>query len=293
MSYKTMDRVAIILNYMNFNDTIKIVEKLILSNSMDHIIIVDNASNNNSFDVLSEHFIDDNVEVVRTPRNNGYAYGNNFGARKAIDLWGDEIVIFIINPDVNISSKTIDSVADYIEVHKNDGIGQVAPRLANDLIEGAWKFTSINSILIFDGLLGPILKKVKRKKVFYSNSYQEKGRPVDVLLGAFFGIYGKTFRSVNFFDENTFLYTEEQILALRLRKMGYQNIQLLNIEYEHIGGSSTGNGQKTKGFFELYKSRRYLMKEYLNANTFQLVLYDFNFRVSFILRKIIEKINKQ
>lgn len=289
MLNKTMDRVAIVLNYMNFTDTINIVEKLILSNSLDHIIIVDNASNNNSFDILSERFINDNVEVVRTFRNNGYAYGNNFGARKAIDLWGDEIVIFIVNPDVNIYPKTIDTVAKYIEIHKNDGIGQVAPRLANGSIEGAWKFTSINSILIFDGLMSPILKKVKRKKVFYSNSYQGKSRKVDVLLGAFFGIYGKTFRSVNFFDENTFLYTEEQILALRLRKMGYRNIQLLDIEYEHCGGSSTSNNQKTNGFFELYKSRRYLMKEYLNANIFQLALYDFNFYVSFKLRKVLWK----
>ena len=72
----------VILNYNSFSDTIKLVEKLRLQSLAKDllIIIVDNASPNNSFKhlkPLEKKF--SNVKVLQTGENLGYAKGNNFG----------------------------------------------------------------------------------------------------------------------------------------------------------------------------------------------------------------------
>ncbi|ASR69475.1 glycosyltransferase [Leuconostoc mesenteroides] len=285
-----LDRVAVILNYMNYSDTIRIVKRLIFYQSVTHVVIVDNASPNESFKILKDSFSDD-VHVIKTSKNNGYASGNNYGSKYAISKWGQDIVIFIINPDIVIEDATLNVVANYIEQHKNCKIGQVAPKLSNNKNEGAWKFTTVNKTLLFDGIFSPLLLKIKNNYLSYPKESQHSTRFVDVLLGAFFAIYGKTFMEVNFFDEATFLYTEEQILALRLKAKGYSNLQLLDVRYSHVGGTSTSSSQYLNGFKEVSKSRRYLIKEYLGANQFQLVIFDFSFMVSYTLRKFFSNMN--
>lgn len=109
------------------------------------------------------------------------------------------------------------------------------------------------------------MKKSRNVKM-YPNYKNEL--PVDVVSGAFFAMYGKTWESINFFDGNTFLYYEEEILYKKLHKIGKQNYQLGNVKYEHVGHSSTGSDGvlMTK---RMNKSRMYLLDNYENLNFFQ------------------------
>ncbi|MGZ1160603.1 glycosyltransferase, partial [Lactobacillus delbrueckii subsp. bulgaricus] len=67
----------IVLNYNSTEDTIFCVNKI---NSFDgdyHIIVVDNCSTDNSFDIIKRHFKEDhNVDVIKTDSNGGYSSGN-------------------------------------------------------------------------------------------------------------------------------------------------------------------------------------------------------------------------
>lgn len=282
---KKIDRVAVILNYSNYKDTMKTANNLLVYKSIDHVVIVDNSSPNNSFIKLKKKF-DGKAHVIKTPQNKGYAYGNNFGIQYAISKWSKDIILFIVNPDVLVKDHVIDSTAQYIEINKEKGLGQVAPKSSNELNGGAWKFTSISKTLILDGFLGFFIRTLKRKYSLYKTENQGTEISVDVLSGAFFGIYGETFARVNFFDDHTFLYGEEQILALKLKKLNLKNIQLQYIQYDHVGGTSTSTNDNLSRFTEFSKSRRYLIKEYLNANRLELFLFDLNYIMSYFARKL-------
>lgn len=283
---KRINRVAIVLNYVNYTDTLKMVNTLIHYKSVDHIVVVDNGSPNESFDKLRQN-IDDNVNVIKIPKNIGYAKGNNLGVKHAIRQWGKQIIVFIINPDILVEDSVINEVAEYIEKNKDNGLGQVAPKLSGNSGEGAWKFTTIYKTLLFDGLFSPMLLPLKKKCFFYKPKKSQSQINVDVLLGAFFGIYGETFSKVNFFDENTFLYGEEQILALRLKKQKFQNVQLQNIVYDHVGGSSTSQGNRLFGFQQVSRSRRYIIRKYLGANKLELILFDLSYVISYAVRHFV------
>lgn len=71
--------IAIVLNYKNYSQTIECAQILIEA-GMDRIIIVDNASPNNSYLFLKKNFNRSRqVFVVESEKNGGYAEGNNFG----------------------------------------------------------------------------------------------------------------------------------------------------------------------------------------------------------------------
>ena len=75
-----MKTIFIILNYKTFGETISIVDELLGEGLGDRrILIVDNASPNESFQVLTKTFFNEpKVEVISTEQNGGYAKGNNF-----------------------------------------------------------------------------------------------------------------------------------------------------------------------------------------------------------------------
>lgn len=70
----------IILNYQNYEDTIKCVNNLLnFTNIQLQIVIVDNFSTNKSFFILNKIYANNsNVDVIQTNNNGGYSSGNNF-----------------------------------------------------------------------------------------------------------------------------------------------------------------------------------------------------------------------
>ena len=97
----------LILNYKTYQETIGLTEKLCEEGLIDkHVLIVDNASPNNSFEILRKQFDGyKNVEVIASPENGGFAKGNNFGLRYAKKY--NPQYVCIINNDVLFSMATI------------------------------------------------------------------------------------------------------------------------------------------------------------------------------------------
>lgn len=66
----------IVLNYNSTEDTISCVNKINSFAGGYHIIVVDNCSPDNSFDIIKKHFKGDhNVDVIKTGSNDGYSSG--------------------------------------------------------------------------------------------------------------------------------------------------------------------------------------------------------------------------
>jgi len=71
----------VVLNYVNYQETIDCVDSITRLPGDDfRIVVVDNHSPNDSYDLLRERFAGDGrISVVQSGRNGGYSFGNNVG----------------------------------------------------------------------------------------------------------------------------------------------------------------------------------------------------------------------
>jgi GT2 family glycosyltransferase len=228
--------VLIVLNYNDYSTTCKFINSVKNYNNIDKIVVVDNNSPDESYEKLLKHK-DSKVDVIKSDKNGGYAYGNNFGIKYAINEFDPKYII-ISNPDVFFEEDIIDSMKDiYV---KEERVGIVAPTM---IIKGeiqwtSWRLPSFKDDLIsLSHMLGRVFEdKTIYPKDYFKGDYSE----VDVLPGSLFMIPTKVMAEIGFFDEDVFLYCEERMLSKRLLERGYKNIILNNKVYDHQHSISIG-----------------------------------------------------
>lgn len=124
-----MDKVGIVvLNYLNYEDTIECVESLFNLNYDNYeIVVVDNGSDNGSYDILNNEFENcSNVYLLNAGKNLGYAKGNNYG----IDFCRNELNsdhVMVINNDTIAEDENL---LDVLVNNKNEGI-ILGPKIIN------------------------------------------------------------------------------------------------------------------------------------------------------------------
>lgn len=264
-----MSNIFIILNYNSFSATKRLVTRLYNYKNVDHIVVVDNASVEKNSKNL-KNLKNKKVSVLFLNVNHGYAAGNNFGIRFAVREYGLDSCIFIVNPDVMFSDETISILNKFFIEKPDKKIGAVSPLMQNG--KAAWKFTSFYKNLFLES---NFFSKYVSKFNFYDRFYKRKIKKnqsyylqVDVLSGAFFAIPAKVLKDVKYFDEGTFLYYEEEILAKKLAKKKYSSYLLLNCEYSHNHNYKSGNENLAK-IKILNKSREYFFNKYFQMNKFK------------------------
>ncbi len=91
---------VVVVNYLNYDDTIECVESILNQSYQNfQVVVVDNGSPNESYEVLRNKYQHNGkVVVLRNQRNLGLAKGNNTGIRYAREHWGCDF-IFVLNND--------------------------------------------------------------------------------------------------------------------------------------------------------------------------------------------------
>ena len=103
----------VILNYNSHDLTVKLANRLANFDSVDHICVVDNCSN----DAFSNEFLIEKIKFIRNKKNTGYNAGNNVGLKYLIEKCGCDYV-FISNPDVDFSNNTVLEMCNAFERDK-------------------------------------------------------------------------------------------------------------------------------------------------------------------------------
>ncbi|SYW15664.1 glycosyltransferase family 2 protein [Oenococcus oeni] len=278
----------VILNYNNCVETSKLLSSVIHFDSLYHIVIVDNKSTDSSFENLLKHR-DAKVSVISTKVNHGYGSGNNVGAKFLIDNFKVEYVM-IANPDVSFDNSVVKRLTNFLE-SSNLKIGTIAPTMKNSsgkIVQSTWKLPTwfddlINSSLLLKGAL-----KMFEPRSQYKVPNDQKYRKVGVVTGSLFMIKSVVFKKVDFFDERTFLYDEENILAIKLKKSGYENIQILDCYFQHSKSTTISKEKNLVDQYKYYfKSMMIYHTYYADTNKFELQLLGFFLKLSIIEKKII------
>lgn len=262
-----LDELAIIVvNYNNYDLTINLVKNIYAHNVSTNIVLVDNGSSNDSYNILCECFkSESNIYVIETGNNLGYSGGNNFGVKYICEK--KEIkYISIMNPDVEILNDNL--FTDIIAcLEKNSDLAVLT---ALTIYNG--KFNSKNP---------SCFKKIKDYKLIFQNlkffnllindAYKTYDCDNSLMAyvykvqGCFFVVKKDIFYDIGMFDDHVFLYFEEEIMAHKLDERGYKSGVLINqlIKHNHKTKDDEIASLETRKFHNkvLLESKKYYMLE--------------------------------
>ena len=109
---------------------------------------------------------------------------------------------------------------------------------------------------------------------YSEEDFKQEKLKVEAVSGAFFIIKYNVLEKIGFFDESVFLFYEEDILASKIKKLGYEIYSLNDINFKHFESQSI---DKVFNYFskikELQKSKMYYQKNYNNINLFQIFIF--------------------
>ena len=272
-----MKNAIIIVNYNSANDTIEFVSKIKNYNIIDRIIVVDNLSTTiGAFEELKK-LEGGKVSVVQSGKNGGYAYGNNFGVHYLEENQEQYDNIIISNSDIDIEESTIKRCIDFLSSNEKAAIA--APRMFdlnnNPARRSSWKIRTFKLDVIHSTrLLELLFYKHLRDGEYREDEYKNNELKVEAIAGSFFVVKYNVFKEIGYFDENVFLFYEEDILASKLRDAGYEVYSLNDVKFIHYESKTI---KKSFNYFNkmkiLYESKMYYQKNYNKINSFGIITF--------------------
>lgn len=226
---------VIIINYNTRQLTCDCIDSL-RSNDVgeNNIIVVDNASTDDSVNFLSQNY--PHVRIVRNDKNYGYAKAINIGVSISTADY-----FIISNSDIIYPEQSIQNlISSYKELDK---AGVVAPQFIN--ADGSYQeaFSYFPSYKFGIWEMTYLIKLIHKS---YANEFEKEGDrlpplAVDYTVGAVMLFSKKLFQELGGFCEEYFFYTEETDFCKRASQAGYVNYILRNVTVKHLVGGTREN----------------------------------------------------
>jgi GT2 family glycosyltransferase len=278
-----MSKVGIvILNYNDYKTTRIMLDNIKSFRSIDHIVVVDNNSKDNSYELLKE-YSSNKIDIIKSKNNNGYSAGNNVGVKHLIKKYKVDYVI-ISNPDIIVESEVITSMRKQMD--KNPAIKVLAPVIHElDNIKRGWKLPTYYGEMIT--ICNTKQRFHKEYGLYPDNYYKDTLSKVDVVSGCFFMIRSDVLKEINYFDEGTFLYYEENILGHILRDKGYDTYILNDVSVTHnLSVSVDKSIKRLKKYKILVTSLLYYEKKYNKRGACSIVFLRILYQLSYLFAHI-------
>jgi N-acetylglucosaminyl-diphospho-decaprenol L-rhamnosyltransferase len=200
------------------------------------------------------------VTLVASPRNGGYAYGNNLGIAHAYRDGAPDYV-HLLNPDAQVRPGAIGTLVRFLESRPDVGIvGSSFETHDGRDWPIAFRFPGLLSELESGLEFGLATRLLKPWVV--ARRMSKTSQPTDWICGASMLIRPAVFAAVGGFDENYFLYFEETDFCYRAKKAGFPTWYVPESRVMHIGGQSTSvtspdSGSRRKPPYWFASRRRY------------------------------------
>jgi len=203
------------------------------------VIVVDNASGDTKD--LAEAIKSNNwaswVTLVTAPRNGGFAYGNNVGIQRAYDT-ATPAYVYLLNPDAQVRSGAIASLARFLEAHPDVGIaGSSFETRDGSNWPFAFRFPGLMSELLQGMEIGALMRLFDRWVV--ARHMSRVAQPTDWICGASMMIRPSVLARIGGMDENYFLYFEETDFCYRAKQAGFPTWYVPDSRVMHIMGQTT------------------------------------------------------
>jgi GT2 family glycosyltransferase len=206
-------------------------------------IVVDNASTDGSADEVAGKF--PGVQVVKMPRNVGFAAGNNAGIMAAEDCdW-----IALINPDAFAEPDWVSELVAGAQRHSAESFfgSRMLQANAPDRLDGTGDVYHVSGVAWRRDHGCLVAEEASREGEIFGPCAAAAMYPRAALL------------EIGGFDESYFCYYEDVDLAFRLRLKGYRCWYLPRAVVHHVGSAITGHESP----FTTYHVHRNLVWTYI------------------------------
>ncbi len=244
----------IFVNYNTCKMLCDCIESVIatVKNVEYEIIVVDNASKDNSVSTLRQQF--PNVRIIQSDTNLGFGKANNLAAKSA---QGD--YLFLLNTDTILQNDPFPYFISFYNSHKNTGA------------IGAHLVNAENKQSLSGGTIYSKRKYLKRftLRLFGKNNFntipKEGDIEVDYVIGADMFIKRDLFNQLNGFDEKIFMYFEDGEICKRIKQLGLKNYLIDGPKIIHLE-----NGSTPSMFYRIYNaaSLMYVIRKTTNPILF-------------------------
>ena len=191
---------VIILNFNNKEDINYCLKSLIKAYLKINIIVVDNASTDNSIQsIISLRY--EKLMIIKNKRNLGFARGMNRGIRFALKQGAESVLL--LNPDTLVGKGFLEPLL----TNKADVVGPIIKFKR----KGQWVYD-------FGGKINFWLGRTSHYEYLASNVKNLKSP--DYISGCCLLIRKKVFEKIGFLNERYFLFFEDCDFCLRAKKAG-------------------------------------------------------------------------
>jgi GT2 family glycosyltransferase len=237
-----------------------------ISGTDAEIIVIDNASSDNSIEYLHPKF--PSFKFIENKINTGFAKANN----QALQTASGRFILFL-NPDTLVPEDCFNKCIGFMDSHPQ--AGALGVRMVNEKKEflkeskrglptpaaSFWKLSGVTKIF-------------PRSKIFsgyYLGHLNENStHEVDVISGAFMLVRKEVLDKTGGFDEIFFMYAEDIDLSYRIQKLGYKNYYFADTTIVHYKGASTKKDFKYVKMF--YKAMSLFVKKHYGTGPYSMFL---------------------
>lgn len=221
--------------------------------------VVDNASSDDSVDIVRTHF--PQVRLIVSTHNGGFAYGNNLALRQIVNSLPESSptghrtgslghlipnarhptqntpdYVLLLNNDTVVSAGALDGLVAYLEEHGD--VGAVGPRLLlpDGSLDLACRRSFPTPIVSFYRMVGisrlfPKSRRFGRYNLTYLDPEVET--EVDAVVGACMLVRASVICEVGLLDEQFFMYGEDLDWAYRIKQYGWRIVYYPAVQVLH------------------------------------------------------------
>ena len=255
---------VVILNY-NGAEMLKSFLPILLRNTlpMAQVVVADNASTDDSVDVMQSLFSD--VPLIRLEQNWGFAEGYN---RALQQVKSDYYVL--LNSDVEVTDGWLRPLIETMEA--DDTIAACQPKVLDYKRKTHFEYAGAAGGFVdrygYPYCRGRVFDTVEEDKAQYDT-------PCDIFwaTGAALMIRSVDYRNVGGLDERFFAHMEEIDLCWRLRARSRRVVCVPQSTVYHVGGATLNYNSPRKTYLNFRNNLLMLYKNLPDGDLFKVMLF--------------------
>jgi GT2 family glycosyltransferase len=226
-----------------------------INHQVDSILVVDNASSDDSMQHLPES---NKVKCLYNSQNVGFARACNQGFQLTHAPF-----VLLLNPDAQVFKNTLHDCMLFMQSNPNiDILGCQLMNERGEVSASCARFPKPYRYFFHAIGFTRILPSVFHPPTLMSDWDHLSDRQVDQVMGAFMFMRRSVFDRIGYFDERFFVYYEELDFSLRLKQAGGISYFNATIKAMHTGGGTTREVLGFRLFLSLRSRLLYARKHF-------------------------------
>lgn len=276
----------LILNFGTYEETTDCVSSIVehVDTNDYKIVIVDNGSKDDSLNQLQSKYLSDaRVDVISTGENLGFARGNNVGIKYINENYSPDFVV-VLNSDIELFQDEL--YARLLTEYKHSHFGVWGPMMiigSARCDDSPWAPMTLaqaqEQLAVYEKNYKQLkhlpyfsYRVVKKISSAFARRQKEQRKHEDFwryqtdveLQGAFLVFSKEMFQHIKGFDPRTFLYYEEQLLYLAVKRTGMKMVYDPRYAVYHKDGVSTKKIKSSKS--------KLLFLQYCNIESLKILI---------------------